>query len=64
MIVKSAHISSASSYEFCQRYDMVVNDFQKEGLKVEVQYAAVNTNDECEYVVYTALVIGRLKGGE
>lgn len=62
MIVKSAHITSASSYDFCERYNKVVNDFQHEGLTVEVQYQTVNTKDEHEYIVYTALVIGRKNG--
>lgn len=63
MIVKSAHITSASSEEFCKRYNKVVNDFQSEGLTVEIQYQAVNTIDEYNYLVYTALIIGRKTGG-
>lgn len=63
MIIKSAHITSASSEEFCKRYSKVVNDFQSEGLTVEIQYQAVNTKDEYNYIVYTALIIGRKAGG-
>ena len=63
MIVKTAHITSASSMEFCERYNKVVNEFQSEGLTLEVQYQAVNTKDEYNYIVYTALIIGRKAGG-
>lgn len=59
MIVKTAHITSASSQQFCEKYNEAVNMFQSEGLTVEVQYRPVNTRDECEYIVYTALIIGR-----
>ena len=63
MIIKSAHITSASSEEFCKRYNNVVNDFQSEGLTVEIQYQVVNTKDEYNSIVYTALIIGRKAGG-
>lgn len=48
MIVKTAHITSASSQQFCEKYNEAVNMFQSEGLTVEVQYRPVNTRDEYE----------------
>ena len=64
MIVKTAHISSVNRDIFCARMTEAIDNLQSEGLRVEVHYQPVNTKDECEYIVYTALLVGRMKGGE
>ena len=62
MIAKVAHISVASSCMFRDQCNNTIMDFQSDGLMVEVQYSAIKMFDEYEYVVYSALIIGRKKG--
>ena len=59
MIVKSVHVSSASSTKFVEDYLTAVNMLQEEGLTVEVQYRPIMMHDESSYIVYSVLLIGR-----
>ena len=59
MIKKTILISSADSDVFCERFLRAVNMLQAEGLTVDVKYHPVTQTDEGEYVVFTALVIGK-----
>ena len=59
MIFKLKHIVSGSSSYFSECVKKAINELQNEGMTVEVQYSAVNTKDEYDYVVFTALLIGR-----
>ena len=70
MIIKIVHIRTADSNDFADKLRMEVAKMQNEcGLDVEVQYQAASAEDGYnQYVVYSALVIGRefliKKGGE
>ena len=59
MIKKTIFISSADSDVFCEQFLRAVNMFQAEGLTVDVKYHPVTQTDEGEYVLFTALVIGK-----
>ena len=59
MIKKTILISSADSDVFCEKFLRAVNMLQDEGLTVDVKYHPVTQSDDGEYVVYTALLIGR-----
>ena len=52
MIVKTAHITSASSQQFCEKYNEAVNMFQSEGLTVEVQYRP-ETNTSTSFIPHS-----------
>ena len=66
MIVKVVHIYTANTLDFIDRVRMEISKMQNEdGLEVEVQYQTSTAEDRYnQYVVYSALVIGREKGGE
>jgi hypothetical protein len=69
MIVKIEHIRTADTYDFTGKLRSTVSEMQNEcGLDVEVQYQTASMEDGYnQYVVYSALVIGReipKKGGE
>lgn len=70
MIVKVVHIYTANGGEFTDRLRSEIAKMQNEcGLEVEVQYRTASGEDGYnQYVVYSALVIGReipkAKGGE
>lgn len=68
MIVKVVHIRTADSADFTARLRSEVAKMQNEcDLDVEIQYQTASMTD-CQFVVYSALVIGReflkTKGGE
>lgn len=65
MIAKIVHISTAGKADFTDKLRMEVAKMQNEcGLEVEVQYQTTTEEDGYNpYVVYSALVIGREKGG-
>lgn len=72
MIVKIEHIRTADTYDFTEKLRSTVSKMQNEcGLDVDVQYQTASMEDGYnQYVVYSALVIGReipkieKKGGE
>lgn len=66
MIIKIVHIRTADNADFADKLRMEVAKMQNEcGLDVEVQYQTASMEDGYnQYVVYSALVIGREKGGE
>ena len=72
MIVKVVHIYTANGGDFTERLRSEISKMQNEcGLEVEVQYQTASAEDGYnQYVVYSALVIGReipkieMKGGE
>lgn len=71
MIIKIVHIRTADNAEFADKLRMEVAKMQNECyLDVEVQYQTATAEDGYnQYVVYSALVIGREilkieKGGE
>lgn len=65
MIVKVVHIYTANGGDFTDRVRIEISKMQNEdGLEVEVQYQTSTAEDGYnQYVVYSALVIGREKGG-
>ena len=65
MIVKIVHIRTVDSADFSAKLRCEVAKMQNEcNLDVEIQYQTATMTDESQYVVYSALVIGREKGGE
>ena len=66
MVVKVVHIYTANAGELTDRLRSEIAKMQNEcGLEVEVQYQTTSAEDGYNhYVVYSALVIGREKGGE
>jgi len=65
MIVKIVHIYTANGGEFADRVRSEIAKMQNEcALNVEVQYQTATAEDGYNaYVVYSALVVGREKGG-
>lgn len=64
MIVKIVHICKANRFDFIDEVRSEVAKMQNEcGLNVEVQYQIATTTDENQYVVYSALIIGRESEG-
>ena len=63
MIVKTAHVKSADYADFFNTVNNSIADMQNLGLKVEIQYQIASAKDEFSYTVFTALLIGRKKGG-
>ena len=65
MIIKIVHIRTADSDDFVGKLRIEVAKMQNEcGLDVEVQYQIGTMEDGYnQYIVYSALVIGRDKGG-
>lgn len=60
MIVKVVHIYTANGGEFADRVRNEIAKMQNEcALKVEVQYQTATMTDESQYIVYSALIIGR-----
>ena len=60
MIIQVIHIATADQSEFADEIKFAVAKMQNEcGLKVEVQYQTNTMTDESQYIVYSALVIGR-----
>ena len=61
MIVKMAYVSATNGREFTDRLKSEIGKMQAEdGLEVEVQYQTATAEDGYnQYVVYSALVIGR-----
>lgn len=66
MIVKVVHIRTADNDDFTAKLRAEIAKMQNEcGLDVEVQYQTASMEDGYnQYVVYSALVIGREKGGK
>lgn len=69
MIIEIAHIRTADNTDFVEKLRTAVEKMQIDGgLDIEVQYQTASIEYGCQYVVYTALVIGRKpkqkKGGE
>lgn len=60
-IIKIVHIRTADNVEFVDRLRKEVTKMQNEfGLNVEVQYQTATMEDGYnQYVVYSAIVIGR-----
>ena len=66
MIVKVVHIYTANGGEFTDRLRSEIAKMQNEcELEVEVQYQTASAEDGYnQYVVYSALIVGKEKGGE
>lgn len=52
------HIVSPKAGEFVSSLDDMINSFEKEGYRTEIQYSSVA--GKFESMLYSALVIGRL----
>lgn len=61
MIVSTAHISSVNANDFNDKITQAIDIFQKQDLTVEIQYHPVCAGLT---TIYTALLLGRKKGGE
>lgn len=61
MIEKVILLSSAEQSTFCRVVNQGIKNLQEEGLQVEIQYKPVMEHDEYNYVLYTAMLIGRLR---
>lgn len=61
MIIEIAHIRTADNTDFVEKLRTAVEKMQNEcGLDIEVQYQTASIEDGySQYVVYSALVIGR-----
>ena len=65
MIIQVIHIATADRSEFADKIKFAVAKMQNEdGLKAEIQYQTSTMTDESQYIVYSALIIGRESEGE
>lgn len=61
MIGVTTFIAITDPNEFHKKFVDAIEQMQADGFNVEVQYQL--GRDECNRIVYTALFIGRKKGG-
>lgn len=58
-IVMMANIARKDIIEFHEELKRIINDFQNNGLNVEVQYQITGYSESVSGCLYTALVLGR-----
>lgn len=59
MIKKTFVVQSADPLNFNKYLDDKINEFQSQGLSVEIFFSSSPNVDECTYVLLSALIIGR-----
>ena len=59
MTQKVKLIRTADGTAFQEQVNAAIEEFAKEGLECEIQYAAVPLVDERNYTLFTALIVAR-----